>query len=94
MDGEAQRVPIDEMPVARAGHDVERAVDGDGHHRQLEFVSQGKGTLTEMSHVAGKGACALGKHGEAGAALQGLTSLVTPETVAKRRGKSVEEIVG
>lgn len=28
------------------------------------------------------------------ATLQGLTSLVTPETVAKRRGKSVEEIVG
>ncbi|MBO4476798.1 MAG: 30S ribosomal protein S5 [Lachnospiraceae bacterium] len=28
------------------------------------------------------------------ATLHGLTSLVTPETVAKRRGKSVEEIVG
>ena len=72
MNGELQGMPIHEMAVTHARHDVERTVDGERYNRQLEFVGQSKGTTTEASHVAGEGASALGEYGQTDAILEGV----------------------
>ena len=62
VDSEAQGVPVGEMPVARAWHDVERAVDCQRHHRQLQLIGKGERSLGELSHVTGEGARSLREH--------------------------------
>ena len=52
VDGECQRMPVDKIDEPlRAWQDVKRAVDGQGHHRQLQLVGECEGTLPEKTHV-------------------------------------------
>ena len=76
VDGEAQRMPRDEMPVAHTRQNVERAVNGKRYDRQLQLVGQRKGALTEKSHVAGKRAGTFGEDGDAVALLQDAAGVV------------------
>ena len=57
VDGELHRMPC--SPAACARHDVERTVDGQRHHGQLQLVGQQESAATEGSHVACERARAL-----------------------------------
>ena len=70
MNGQPQGMPVGEMPVAHARHDVERAVDGERHDGQLQLVSQPEGTALELAHVTREAARAFGKHHDAEVALR------------------------
>ena len=63
VDGQTERMPVDEVDEsAGARQDVERAVDGHRHHRQLQLVSQCERPFAEDSHMACKRTGALWEH--------------------------------
>ena len=64
MDGQAQGVPVDEMPVVHTGQDVEGAVDGQRYDGQLQLVGQREGTFAERAHVARERAGTFGEDGD------------------------------
>ena len=49
-------MPCDPIHITRAGLDVERAINGEWHDGQLQFVCQHEGTTFENAHVTGEGA--------------------------------------
>ena len=90
MDGELERMPVDEAPVAHTGQHVERAVDGKRHYGQLELVGEHEGTAAEYPHVSGKRAGSLGENHQRHAFAQrvarmviGLAYLARPTLVYK-----------
>ena len=50
VDGERERVPVDEVEALHTGQHIKRAIDGQRHHRQLQFVGEGEGTFLEVGH--------------------------------------------
>ena len=54
VDGQRQRMPMSEVPVFHAGHNIERAIDSEGHDGQLELIGQHEGTFLESAHVTRK----------------------------------------
>ena len=62
VDGQGQGMPMGEVPVLHARHDIERAIDGEGNDRQLELVSEHEGSFLESSHVTCKRTGTLWEH--------------------------------
>ena len=75
VDDDAEGMAVDEVEAAHAGQDVETAVDGDGHHGQLQCVGELEGSAAEHSHMAGEGAGTLGEDAERGTAGEGLAGI-------------------
>ena len=72
MDGERQGMPFGEVPVACAGHHVERAIYSEWNNRQLQFVGKHESSLLEDSHVTSKRSCSLWENHNTHSARQSL----------------------
>ena len=55
-------MPMSKVPVLHARHDIERAIDGERHDRQLKLIGQHEGTLLESTHVTRKRTGTLGEY--------------------------------
>ena len=76
MDGQAQRMPVDEMPIVHTGQDVEGTIDGQRYDGQLQLIGQRKGALLEATHVARERAGSLGEDCHGVALLQDAAGVV------------------
>ena len=56
VDSETEGMPCYPLHITHAGLDVERAIDGEWHDGQLQFVCQHESTTFENTHVTGEGA--------------------------------------
>ena len=73
-------MPVDEIDESLCTwQDVERAIDGQRHYRQLQLVGKCEGTLPEDTHVPCERTGTLWEHRHTISLLQNLTgSLVSP----------------
>ena len=61
MDDETKFVAGEEVETLLAGQDIETAVYGHRHYRQVQLMSEHEGATAETCHVAGEGAATLRK---------------------------------
>ena len=65
-------MPFGEVPVACAGHHVERAIYSEWNNRQLQFVGKHESSLLEDSHVTSERSCSLRENHNTHSARQSL----------------------
>lgn len=75
VDYKPHGVEVDKVDPFGARQDGERTVDGERHHRQLQFVGQEEGTLLEWYHLAIIGARPLGEYHQRDAVAQYVASI-------------------